>query len=91
MTKEMVLVVKMLVSLDVFNIEKEKNVPLSHHFLSKIQEGAIFHTLSFVWPNLIPRTTPLKLRPGTTGANIVRWQKSIPKRTIVEEHYVKEI
>ena len=78
MTKEMVLVVKMLVSLDVLNVEKTKKMSPSHIiFLSKIQEGVIFHTLSFVWPNLTPQTTPLKLRPGTTGANIVRWQKSI--------------
>ena len=88
MTKEMVLVVKMLLSLDVFN---KKMSPSHIILLSKIQEGVIFHTLSFVWPNLTPQTTPLKLRPGTTGANIVRWQKSIPKRIIVEEHYVKEI
>ena len=48
MAKERVLVVKMLVSLDVFNLEKKKMSPSHITLLSKIQEGVIFHTLSFV-------------------------------------------
>ena len=39
----------MLVSLDVFNLEKKKKMSPSHIILlSKIQEGVIFHNLSFV-------------------------------------------
>ena len=49
MTKEMVLVVKMLVSVDVFNLEKKKKISPSHIILlSKIQEVVVCHTLSFV-------------------------------------------
>ena len=45
MTKEMVLVVKILVSLDVFNLEKIKDVPLSHHFVVLNSRGGNFSNL----------------------------------------------
>ena len=63
----------------------KKCPPLTSFCCLKFKEGVVFHNLSFVWPNLTHRTTPLKLRPGTTGANIVRWQKNHRGRTLCKD------
>ena len=64
MTKEMVLVVKILVSLDVFNLEKKKNVPLSHHFVVLNSRGGNF-------PNLELRLT--KPDPSNNSLETQTW------------------